>query len=175
MDVLLGFIGAVAEGSDFVEALQGGDAVAVFQEGIEAADAVIQLQQSYKKFESSVSSSSSSLRTASTSSSSIQSDNSVEVKWCDTSLEAQIGLSNVPQKYLIKCHASELFLIDDVIQATCDLTYGSGEKIFSDSYGILKGYDKKGYMIIHWLVDGIGELPGTPSIYLRKCDQRKFF
>ena len=29
-------------------------------------------------------------------------------------------------------------------------------------------------MIVHWLVDGIGELPGTPIVYMKKCDQRIF-
>jgi hypothetical protein len=180
MDVLLGIIEAVSEGTEFIEALQVGEAGAIFVEGIQAAAAANEVRQTYKQYkqvQSSLSSSTSST-SSSLSSSSLSSrttSRTVEVTWTDKSFNESIGVSNVPEKYLIKCHPSELFLMEDVVQATCDLTYGSGEKIPSKTYGILKGYDKKGYLIVHWLVDGMGELPGTPHAYLKKCDQSKFF
>ena len=180
MDLLLGVLSAVAESSDLVEAIQAGDTGAVLLEGIEAAVAANGVRKSYTKLKNSLSTSlSSSSSTASITSSitsSIQStESTATVNWSDTSLASNIGLSSIPEKHLVKCHTSELFLIDDVVQVTCDLTYGTGEKIFTGSYGVLKGYDKKGYMIIQWMVEGIGEMSGTPSIYLKKCDQSKFF
>ena len=175
-------LGAVAESSDLIEAVQAGEAFTTLGEGLDVVVAVNDIRKSYKKMRKSLSSSTSTSSTMSSSmSSSTQSIDysastaTATVIWTDPSLESKIGLSNVPEKHLIKCHSSELFLMDDVVQATHDLTYGSGQTISTGSYGILKGYDKHGSMIIHWLINDIGELPGTPSIYLKKCDQSKFF
>lgn len=184
MDVFFGILGAIAEASDLVEAIQEGEALTSLVEGAEAVVAINDVRKAYKNRRESTSSTTTASTTSSTQSSSTTGSNTAttvsttataSVIWSDTNLESKIGLSSVPEKHLVKCHSSELFLTDDVVQATHDLTYGSGERISTGSFGILKGYDDQGYMIIHWLVNEIGELSGTPSIYLKKCDQSKFF
>ena len=192
MDVLLGLLGAVSEGSEFVEALQMEDVGSALLQGIDTAVAINEVRHSYKKFQNSKSSLSSSSShsasslTAPTSMSSSMSSlkekpsvtngtSTVEVKWSDQSLKTKIGVIHVPEQYLVKCHESELFLVDDVVRATHDLRYATGERVSAGTNGVLKGYDKKGDMIVHWLVDGMRKLPGTPSRYIKKCDQRKFF
>ena len=176
MDLLFSILGAISQGSDLVEAVQVGGASAILVEGIGAAVAANEVRKGYTKLQNSKSSSSSSTSTTSTTMSTQSTNYCKEtVQWSDTGLDSKIGLSSVLEKHLIKCHTSELFLMDDVVQSICDITYGSGQTISTGAYGILKGYDQQGSMIIHWLVGGIGELTGTPNTCIQKCDQQKFF
>jgi hypothetical protein len=165
MSEMLEVLGAVLEVAEAVDSMRGGEKFNVFTEGAQAALPDHKVRQICKKHRDSTSSSILS----------INSTAPVTVLWSDPSLKSKVGLSSIPAKNLIKCHPSELFLTDDVVQATRALTYGSGKRVSTGSYGIMKGYDDQGNMNIHWLVDEIGELSGTSSIYLKKCDQGKFF
>jgi hypothetical protein len=179
-----GITSAVEESAGFVEALQSGDSLNILVEGLQAVGSVNDARHSYKKLQGSLTTlnaSSSSLTTNSTHSSSSNvtaasnSTTKATVKWVDASLASKIGVSIIEEKYLIKLHQSQVLLVEDVVEAICELTYGSGVKISTGTHGILKGVDDLGYLIIHWLVDGIGELSGTPSNYLKKCNQQNFF
>ena len=179
-----GITSAVEESAGFVEALQSGDSLNILVEGLQAVGSVNDARHSYKKLQGSLTTlnaSSSSLTTNSTHSSSSNvtaasnSTTKATVKWVDASLASKIGEAIIEEKYLIKLHQSQVLLVEDVVEAICELTYGSGVKISTGTHGILKGVDDLGYLIIHWLVDGIGELSGTPSNYLKKCNQQNFF